>query len=287
MIPILSGLAEIARRYDAYIVDLWGVVHDGIEPFPGVVDCLHRMRASGARVCLLSNAPRRVGSVVARLGEIGVPADCWDQVLSSGEATHLALLARADEFHRSLGRALFHLGPERDADVWHGLPDFTAVDDIARADWILNTGIDGAEETVDDHALLLEAAADRRLPMICANPDIVVAVGGRMQICAGALAAHYQTLGGRVAFHGKPYAPVYARCLDLLGRPDRARVLAIGDAFHTDMAGAAAAGIDGLFVTGGIHARDVGHPKPDPLRVADLAAKHQLQPVAALPRLAW
>ncbi|WP_343717350.1 TIGR01459 family HAD-type hydrolase [Inquilinus sp.] len=289
-IPILDGIAAIRDRYDAFIVDLWGVVHDGVTPYPGVIECLQRLRADGKQVCLLSNAPRRVGSVVQRLAQIGVPEDCWDAILSSGEAAHLALAARDDDFHQALGERFLHLGPERDADVYEAVDDVVRVDRLDDAEFVLNTGIDDPDERVEDHAPLLEAAAARKLPMICANPDIVVIVGGKMQICAGALAQHYETLGGTVFYHGKPHPPVYRRCFELLGRPDPARVLAIGDSFHTDMAGAAAAGIDGLFVIGGIHGaelRDAATGRPDAHKLAAAAERHGLRPAAAVERLNW
>lgn len=286
MIPLIEGIAEVRGRYDALIVDLWGVVHNGMVPYPGVVDALQRLRADGKRVCLLSNAPRRVATVAARLDEIGVPRDAWDHLLTSGEATRIALLERADPFHAALGRRFFHLGPPRDDDVHAGL-DYERVWAVEAADFVLNSGIDRAEETVAFHGPTLEAAAARKLPMVCANPDLIVRIGDHMQICAGALAARYVELGGAVAWHGKPHRSVYERCFGLLGQPERARVLAIGDAFHTDMAGAAGAGIDGLFVLGGIHSDEVGLDRPDMAVVERLAEEHGARPAAAIRRLVW
>lgn len=285
-IPLIDGIAALRGRYDALIVDLWGVVHNGMVPYPGVVDALQRLRADGKRVCLLSNAPRRVATVAARLDEIGVPRDAWDHLLTSGEATRIALEERADPFHAALGRRFFHLGPPRDDDVHAGL-DYERVWDVADATFVLNSGIDRAEETVAFHAATLEAAAARKLPMICANPDLIVRIGDHMQICAGALAERYLELGGAVAWHGKPHRSVYERCFRLLGDPDRSRVLAIGDAFHTDMAGAKGAGIDGLFVLGGIHSEDVGLDHPDMAVVERLGDEHGARPAAAIRRLVW
>lgn len=287
-VPFLSGIAGLADAYDGYIVDLWGVVHNGERPYPGVVDALTRLRARGRRVCLLSNAPRRVASVTRRLAEIGVPPAAYDQALSSGELTYEALRDRPDPFHRALGRRFLHIGPPRDNDVYEGL-DLIRVDRPADAEFVINTGVDDFDETVEDYSGVLQAAAVRDLPMICANPDLVVVAGQRLVICAGALAAHYQTLGGRVAYHGKPYERVYDRCVALLGAA-RARVLAIGDSFRTDIAGANAAGLDSLLVAGGIHADELGigpDRLPDPDRLAAMIAASGQRPTAVIPELRW
>lgn len=287
---ILDGLSAIAHDYDGYIVDLWGVVHNGVEPYPGVVDCLIRMRGRGARVCLLSNAPRRIDSVVAKLRELGVPDAAYDGVLSSGEASHLALAEPPDAFHRGLGRRCFHLGPPRDADVYQGL-DLALVDRPEEASFVLCTGVDDFDETLDDYAPVLDRCLAAGLPMICANPDIVVVVGDKLAVCAGAMAAYYVDRGGRATWHGKPHPPIY----ELLRRRyladvPAARILAIGDSVHTDMAGAAAVGLDALFVMDGIHRDEIVRPGgsiPDPARLAALFPPDLPHPRAAMWQLVW
>ncbi len=285
----ISGLSAIIDRYDGVILDLWGVIHDGEKPYEGVADCLDRLREAGKAVCLLSNAPRRIGGVVAKLAGMGIGRERYHHVMTSGEAAHEALKRRDDPFHAALGRRLFHIGPERDRDVYESL-DLTPVADPREADFALNTGIDDFDETLADYEPALEACAAARLPMICANPDLVVLVGAKMVICAGALAQRYEALGGVVAWHGKPHAPVYARCLDLMGVADPARILAVGDSLRTDVAGANAAGIDSALVTGGIHREELGgawgdHPNPARLEAA-VAASVQT-PTYAIPRLVW
>lgn len=285
----VSGLRELADQYTALIVDLWGVVHDGVRPFPGVVDALRRLRAADRQVCLLSNAPRRVEGVRARLREIGVPDDAYDHLMTSGEATHEALIAPPDAFHAGLGRRCLHIGPRRDDDVHQGTGRIM-VGRPEEADFVLCTGIDDSRETVADYEAVLQRCADRGLPMICANPDLVVVVGGARAICAGALAAHYETLGGRVAYHGKPHPPVYERCFALFGGPDRRRVLGVGDALRTDIAGANAAGIDSLLITGGIHAEEFAvppHDSPDPARIAAAVAETGFRPDAVARAFVW
>jgi len=285
---LISGIREIAPDYDGFILDLWGVLHDGTRPYPGVLDCLHELRAAGKRICLLSNAPRRVGAVIRRLRELGFPDDAYDHVMTSGEATHEALIDAPDAFHRDLGRRCLHIGPDRDdVHVDAGLDIVARPED---ATFVLCTGIDDFSETVADYAEILEACARRKLPMVCANPDLVVVVGGTMAICAGTLAAHYETLGGRVAYHGKPYAPVYDRCLNLLGIGDRGRIVAVGDSFRTDIAGANSAGIDSVLVIGGIHAEELAlppHNTPDPQKIAAAALETGSNPTWVVPGFFW
>jgi HAD superfamily hydrolase (TIGR01459 family) len=289
-IPLLSGLAAVADRYDAFILDLWGVLHDGQKPYPGVPECLSQLRRAGKRVILLSNAPRRIPSTLEKLVGMGLDPALWDHIVTSGEATHRALLDPPDAWHAALGARLFHIGPPRDNDVYEGLPGRTRVDSPDEADFVLNTGIDDFDETVADYEAVLQACARRRLPMVCANPDVIVVVGGRMAICAGTLAARYEALGGDVRYHGKPHPGVYATCFGLLGAMPRSRIVAIGDSLRTDIGGANAAGIDAILVTGGIHREELGTQwgsAPDPqalARIAHAAARH---PTAAMPRLVW
>ncbi|MBB6252572.1 TIGR01459 family HAD-type hydrolase [Nitrospirillum iridis] len=291
-IPLYTGLSQLADRYDGFILDLWGVVHDGIAPYPGVPDCLKALRAAGKRVCLLSNAPRRVDAAAARLTEMGLTPDHYDALLTSGEATHDALRDPPDAWHAALGPKLLHIGPDRDAGVYLDLAGRVRVDTPTEADFVLNTGIVDFDETLADYEPVLAACAALNLPMVCANPDLVVHVGAQLVICAGELARRYEELGGDVRQHGKPYASVYARCFDLLGGIPPARILAVGDSLRTDMAGANAAGIDGLLITGGIHREELGVADPladlpDLGRLADLAAHAGLRVSAAMNRLAW
>lgn len=288
-VPVLDGLGAIADRYDAFIVDLWGVVHNGERPYPGVIDALRRARAAGRQVCLLSNAPRRIATVLRSLEFIGVPRDAFDHLMSSGEATYRALADPPDAFHRALGPRFHHMGPPRDVDVHEGL-EGRILGTLAEADWVLNTGIDGPDETLADFEEALQAARARDLPMVCANPDLVVMWGRRLAICAGTIAQRYEALGGRVAYHGKPHPPVYRLCFGLLGEAAAGRILAIGDSFRTDIAGAAAVGIDSLLVVGGIHAEELGlapGQPPDGTALAEAAAAHGHRPTYAIGHLAW
>ncbi|MGH7111895.1 MAG: TIGR01459 family HAD-type hydrolase [Stellaceae bacterium] len=284
-IRLIDRLGEIAPHYDGFILDLWGVLHDGLAPLPGALECLAALRDSGKRIVLLSNAPRRAADVVERIARIGVPS-LYDHVMSSGEEAWLCLSRRDDPFYAKLGRRVLHIGSERDLGIREGLAlDF--VETVAAADFILNTGPAGWDDRLKDYAPVLDAARARSLPMVCANPDLVVMRGRTLHLCAGALAQHYEESGGTVRWHGKPYPSIYSACLALLGIEDRARILAIGDSLRTDIAGAAAAGLDSLFVTGGIHAEEFGVGIPDPERVAAAFAALPYRPAGVTGTLRW
>ena len=277
----------MADRYDGYILDLWGVIHDGVRAYPGVPQCLAALKAAGKQTCLLSNAPRRIVAVKNKLEEVGVPRGSYDFLMTSGEATHLYLGDGTDRTHRHLGRRFLHIGPPRDDDIHQGL-DLSEVGTPAQADFVLCTGIDDFDETLDDYRHVLDACLDEELPLICANPDLVVMVGSKMAICAGTLAHYYETKGGRVIYHGKPYPGVYDVCAGLLIDVPKHRQLAIGDSLRTDIAGAHAAGVDSLWVLGGIHAEETlkdGEPVEDAIAGILSSATHW--PNGILRGLTW
>ena len=280
----LSGLAPLAPAYDGFILDLWGVVHDGVQPYPGAHDCLEQLRVAGKRIVMLSNAPRRAEPVRRQLLRMGIEETLYDGVMTSGEATHLLLRDRPDDWSAALGRRVFHLGPDRDRNVLAGL-DLELAETPEDATCVLNTGPDDhlnpTDPTMFDPAL--QICADRRLPMICANPDLEVIRGGVRVLCAGAFAQRYASLGGDVRSIGKPDPLIYGPVLDILALP-KSRVVAVGDALRTDIAGAAAIGVDSCWVLGGIHGERLTEGQDQlgaELRAANLA------PVAAVPHFVW
>ena len=288
MIPLIAGLSAVAARYDGFVLDLWGVIHDGVEAYPGVAGTLAELRRAGKRTIMLSNAPRRSGALIDQLSRLGIARDLYDEVLSSGEAVHLELAGRADPVFAALGPRLYHLGPDRDRNVYEGLP-YRSVD-LDQADFVLNTGPVELTESVADYQDLLDRALARHLPMICANPDHVVIRQGARITCAGAIAGRYADMGGMVVERGKPDPAIYDLALARLGIADRRRVCAVGDALHTDIRGARAGGFDAVLVTGGIHADELGTKwgeAPDPVRLAELARHHGERPVAAMVKFAW
>ena len=277
---LLSSIAPLADGYDAWICDIWGVMHNGVQAFSGAVDACRRFRERGGVVLLLSNAPRPAPSVQAQIDGFGVPREAYDGILTSGDLTRKLISERAH-------LRLFHLGPARDKPMFDGLELRLAA--AEEADLVICSGLYNDEtETPADYTAMLEPLARRGIPMICANPDLTVERGSRIVYCAGSLAAEYERLGGRVTYAGKPHLPIYEMAFERLGalRGDpvpRQRILAIGDGLRTDIRGAANAGIDSVFIASAIHVTG----ELDRGAIAELFSGSDLSPIAALPALAW
>ncbi len=263
------------------------MIHNGVAPYPGVIDALRRLKAAGRPVTLLSNAPARARNVIDRIVSIGVPRDLFGDAVSSGEEVWLNLRDRTDPFYAALGRRCLHLGTSWYGGLLAGL-DLEAVERPDQADFILNAGPDLADEAASALLPLLRDAVARGLPMICANPDLVVVHGTTRIVCAGQVAKIYEGLGGTVRWHGKPYKSVYRRCLALPGFADTARVLAVGDSLRTDIGGAAAAGLDSLLIAGGIHAAEFGWRPGGTLDAAAVLERlGEARPTYVAPGFGW
>jgi HAD superfamily hydrolase (TIGR01459 family) len=283
-IQILSGLRDIADEHDALVCDVWGVLHNGRAPFLAAADALRAFRDRRGPVVLLSNAPRLVATLMKQFEHIGVPTDCFDAVVTSGVAARSELDARS----RGKKLAMFHLGPERDRDVFEGLPNVESVaeDD---AEIVLCTGLfDDDRETPEDYAERLAKLKERSLTMLCANPDIVVQRGGQLVYCAGALAREYEKIGGEAIYFGKPYPAIYDLTLETMrktcGRTVM-RVLAVGDGMATDLKGANGMGFDALFIAHGIHAAELGEMTHETL--TQLFERSGVRARAAMRELVW
>lgn len=288
-VPHLAGAHALADLYDGFVLDLWGVIHDGVTLYPGVAETLERLTDAGKKFVMLSNAPRRADTVSEAMVAMGMPDAFCRQVMSSGEATWIELRTRTDPWYAGVGDRCYHMGPDRDLGLLEGL-DLVITDNVEDADLVLNTGPWRDNETVADYETVLQAGAERSVPMVCANPDLVVIRGGKRIICAGALAARYEEIGGKVRYLGKPHASIYAYCFEQLGIADRSRIAAVGDSLRTDIAGAAAVGIDSVLVLGGIHGDEVGYDgenPPDPGRLAAFLAEANRPPVATLGDFSW
>jgi HAD superfamily hydrolase (TIGR01459 family) len=278
----VERLADLVDGIDVVLSDIWGVVHNGLESFPEACEALHTFRSRGGTVIMITNAPRPADSVQRQLRKLGVADDTYDAIVSSGDLTRHYVAGHP-------GRKVFWLGPERDSSIYRGL-DLT-LGPLEQADYIICTGLfDDEIETAEDYRSMMLQARERRLPLICANPDIVVERGDRLIYCAGAIAELYRELGGEVIFYGKPHRPIYDRAMELATeRRGRAmplnRVLAIGDSVRTDLAGAHGFGIDCLFVTRGIHAEEfAGVDQLDPASVKELFGH---PPRALIRELKW
>lgn len=279
-IPLVTSIAPLAAATDAWLVDIWGVMHNGARPYLDAVRACQTFRKIGGSVMLLSNAPRPAASVAEQLDRIGVPRHAYDVILTSGDAAR-PMIGKIGS------RLLLHIGPERDRPIFEGLNVRLA--ELGEAGAIVCTGLyDDVTETPDDYRALLIEAWKRGLGMVCANPDLKIERDGKIVWCAGAVAALYEELGGTVQYAGKPHGPIYKVAMEQLatlrGRKVRKeRMLAIGDGIATDIAGAAAAGIRAVFIASGVHVDgdlDAG-------QLASLFPNAAARPVAAMPSLVW
>jgi HAD superfamily hydrolase (TIGR01459 family) len=285
----LSGFAPLAERYNGFVLDLWGVIHDGVNAFPHAVETLAHLRAAGKRTLLLSNVPRPNDAVQTMMRRMGIDDSLYTGILTSGEAVRRALRNPPDLWWTELGTRVFHLGPDRDRPVLEGLPLAVAATP-SEADFVLNTGPDDHRNPSDmaEFEAVLAECARHRLKMICANPDLEVIRGGVRVLCAGALAVRYQELGGDVRSLGKPDPAIYQPVLEQLGLPPE-QVLAVGDSLRTDIAGAVGVDLAACWVLDGIHGTELrtGSGTFDTVKVERAAREAGVAPVATVPRFVW
>jgi HAD superfamily hydrolase (TIGR01459 family) len=282
----VEGLQSLADRYDLVLCDVWGVLHNGVKAYESASDALTRFRAKGGRVVLVSNAPRPGASVGTQLDGFGVPRTAYDAIVTSGDLTRLAIEERID-------RIVHHIGPPRDMPIYDGLDvRFGSIDE---ADYVVCSGFDNdEEETVEDYRAPLETMRRRDLLMVCANPDLIVERGHMILPCAGTIALAYEEMGGKVFYAGKPHGPVYDRALDVAAELSarairKERVLAVGDAIRTDIAGAVGYGIDSLMIARGIHAEELGlhNGRLVSDHVQDWVDRQPVRPTAFTEVLSW
>jgi len=283
--PLIPHFSTLAPDYDVLLCDVWGVVHNGVVAFPHACDVLMRARAHGATVVFITNAPRPSEVVARQLAKLHVPRETYDAIVSSGDVTRSVIEKRP-------GQSLFHMGPQRDHEIFTGLNVRLAP--LESADYVVCSGLDDDDvETPDDYRARLEIMLKRRTFMVCGNPDVVVERGDKLVYCAGAVADLYATMGGEVLYAGKPYRPIYEMALQkaesAAGRPlALKRVLAVGDSVRTDLKGAHMAGLDFLFVTSGIHAEELGgRERPDSKALNSVFAAAGELPKAVMRQLVW
>ena len=245
----ITDLDQLTDSADILLCDVWGVIHNGVNPFQLSVEALKAARQRGQTVILITNSPRPAGGVIRQFETIGVDPDSWDDIVTSGDVTRQLVTEGPKQ--------IYFLGPERDIALVEGLDVELVSPDAARA--VLCTGLfDDETEQAEDYRSMLESFRARDLPFICANPDRMVERGDRLVPCAGALADLYVELGGETRIAGKPHAPIYreamARARAIRGSADQARALAIGDGVHTDIRGALDNGFEAVFIARGIHA---------------------------------
>lgn len=289
MTRIVETLAQVAHSYDALFVDLWGCLHNGVEPFPDAVSALQAYRAQGGKVLLLTNSPRPRGSVLRQLERIGVPADAYDEITSSGDAAQIAMATGI------VGRKVYHLGPEHDQSFFtdeNGPINVERVP-LADAEGIVCTGLfDDLTETPDDYRLTILDGKTRGLKLLCANPDILVDLGDKRIFCSGAIAQAYSDAGGTSLYFGKPHSPIYelayTRLAAVTGRRiDPDRILCIGDGINTDIRGGVAEDLDTLFIAGGLAATEISEINgiPNEAELADFIKMNKLTPTFTISHL--
>jgi len=282
----IRGLNEIADRYNAFILDLWGCLHDGVVVYPEALEALRRLKVAGKRAIILSNAPRRAREVAVRIAEMGITPDLYDYIHTSGEETWHELAQNEIAVLQGRGRKLYPIMPARDRTILDGI-DVELVDDPAQADFMLVTGTETGKEDLATFDPLLGPVAARGVPLVCANPDLVVHRGGIEEICAGSVAQRYEMLGGPVVWFGKPYPAVYRRILaDCDLKP--AQLLCVGDALRTDVAGGKGIGAATLFTEGGIHHQELlVNNQLDMARLEALCRRLGQTPDFAIAHLGW
>lgn len=270
-----DSFLALAEHYDAFLCDLWGVIHDGLALYPGVAQTLQALHEKGRKLIFLSNAPRTKEAVTRRLDHFGIQPDWYSDAISSGAAAIRFLnedwrnfgqmpgTPKKDVPNTVAGRGLFYfaqpqlkcyyLGLEQDADLVDFIPQ-TAVSTLEEADFLLNSNFETLFQPMEEITPLLDHALALKLPMLCINPDIeVVRQDGTHILCAGHLADYYRRKGGEVEQIGKPYPLVYDYALrELLKTTPRERILMVGDNLHTDILGAMHADIDSVLITGGV-----------------------------------
>ena len=286
MTQIITSLAEVSDRYDAVFCDLWGCLHNGRAPFSPAVQALQEFRAKGGTVVLLTNAPRPRAAVAEQLEKIGVPRDCWDVITTSGDSARYAM------FQGAVGEKVFFIGYERDLTFFEPLEISENSVSITRVPLEEAEGIVccGPTDPYADPAVWRPEflyAKQKRLKLLCANPDVIVDFGDRRQWCAGALAALYTEMGGESLYFGKPHPPIYdlaRRRLAALGKlPPDHRILAIGDGIQTDIAGAIGEDLDSLFITGGLAAEETGtNGQPDPEALSRYLEREKYDPMYSI-----
>lgn len=307
-----TTFSHLTSSYDGFIIDLWGVVHDGTQLYPGALDALKHLHDAGKPVVFLSNAPRRSHMAKDTLDRLGIPEHYYTRVITSGEVAY----QRLQRDHGWLGTRYYYLGPGKDENIADGLSGYTRVTTIADADFVLNTGYEVDFQPHHDVLPLLGALHNYTLPLLCVNPDMeVVKQDGTHMLCAGTLAAAYEAIGGKVVYVGKPHADVYlaakaavigtapalgkridtlttalavtsgvlgeigklmASLWGSLGNPSGPKLLAIGDNPLTDILGAGRMGIDSLLITGGVLSHH--HGAISESRARELCAEHGAQP---------
>ena len=291
MVKIINDFQVISSKYEAVFCDLWGCIHNGKESFKDSIKALLRFRNRGGKVILLTNAPRPQLAIIDFLNQLKITKKYYDAIVTSGDATQLSLQSG------NYGHDIFHIGPSRDLCIFdagdNSVNDFNPINlvEIAKASCILCTGLFNDQiENPDDYKKIINQGVDKKLPLLCANPDIQVDYGHQRLWCAGAIANNYRKAGGKSIYFGKPHKAIYDLALKKLYDIDptisKHKIICIGDGIKTDILGGNSMGLDTLFVSGGLADKETGtidgSESPDKDKLKLFFQKANLFPTASI-----
>ena len=289
---MIAGVATLATHYDGFLLDQWGVLHDGVHALPGALDCLAALRTADKKIVILSNSGRTGDENGVLMQRFGIDRQSYDALITAGDDARHAFRTRPDAFYRALGSRCVVVA--RPADV--SLVESFGLEAVARveaADFVLVLSLDSPRCSVRSYEPMLREACGRGLPMVCANPDITRVTPDAILEAPGAVAKRYEALGGTVRYHGKPDRGIYETCLaafEQLGLRRRERVLAVGDSIAHDVAGAQSVELASALVAAGIHREALGVEDgrlPTAERWAAFAATTHVQPDYVIPAFVW
>lgn len=296
----LNGIQQLAesRHYKAWFLDQFGVLHDGKQPYPGAISTLEKLATSGAKMVIISNSSRRASTTMEKLKSLGFDPSLFVGAVTSGELTYQYLQRRDDTWFAALGRSCIHMTwNDRGAISLEGL-GLDVVDNAEKAEFVLAHGTEalglssGASvpKNLEDLERVLEQCAAKKIPMVVANPDFVTVEARALRVMPGTLAATYEKLGGEVKWMGKPDKIIYDSAIAMAG-VEASDCIAVGDSLHHDIKGANVGGIQSAFITGGIHATELGlgqfEEVADQSSIQALALKYDAYPSYVLPSFVW
>lgn len=295
-----NGLQHIAKthQFKAWFLDQFGVLHDGKQPYPGAISTLQKLATTGAKMVIISNSSRRASTTMEKMKSLGFDTSLFLGAITSGELTHQYLQRRDDDWFAALGKSCIHMTWKgRGAISLEGL-GLQVVDKVEEAEFVLAHGTEalglssGAScpMTLEELEKVLERCAAKQIPMVVANPDFVTVEARDLRVMPGTLAANYEKLGGEVKWMGKPDKIIYKSAMEFAG-VDAFDSIAVGDSLHHDIKGANAVGIRSAFITGGIHATELGvnsfGEEATLSSVQALASKYDAYPSFVLPSFTW
>jgi len=280
LLRVYPNLHELAAVFDYFVLDVWGVLHDGEAPYPEAIAGLAALKRCGKRVLLLSNTPSTALVLREELSALGFPPDTYEEILTSGQVTREMIGKQENQ-----GQSYYYIGPPEQSCLLAGL-GYRSKTRLEEVGFLLVTGLNDEHPDVADYQELLHRAWQQRLPMYCANPDLAISrQDGSIIPCAGRLARDYEDLGGTVHYYGKPLPMMYREALAKLACSTHGQAAAVGDSLATDVKGAKAAGLYTVLLVGGLVAEQVGSTNPQ--AIADFGSKYGLYPDAILQNFAW